>query len=128
MDVKKPPDQAATAKKRYAKPRLVRYGDARSLTQAQTTLSSESSMGGGPMKPSERRFKQDIERVGTHPFGFGLFLFRYKPELRAAWGEGWQLGVMAEEVEALNPGAVSLGPDGVKRVDYGLLGIGQPPR
>lgn len=75
------------------------------------------------MMMSDRALKQDIVRIGTHPAGFGLYLFDYKPEFREAAGFGRQFGVMADEVELVLPQAVVMHPDGYKRVDYALLGI-----
>ena len=72
---------------------------------------------------SERRVKEDIVRIGDHPLGFGLYLFDYRPEHRAQWGHGRQFGVMIDEVEIVMPEAVSMHPDGYKRVDYAMLGI-----
>ena len=71
---------------------------------------------------SERRLKENIVEVGRHPLGIGLYLFNYKPEFREG-GEGRQFGVMVDEVEAVMPEAVSVHPDGYKRVDYSLLGV-----
>jgi len=76
-------------------------------------------------KPSERRVKENIIRIGAHPFGFGLYLYDYGPEHRAQWGYGRQFGVMIDEVEIVMPEAVSMHPDGYKRVDYTMLGISQ---
>ena len=61
--------------------------------------------------------------VGRHSLGFGLYLFNYKAEFRNAYGHGRQFGVMASEVEAIVPAAVSEGPLGHKTVDYAMLGI-----
>ena len=72
---------------------------------------------------SERRVKENIVRIGDHPFGFGLYLFDYRPEHRAQWGHGRQFGVMIDEVEIVMPEAVCMHRDGYKRVDYGMLGI-----
>ena len=47
------------------------------------------------------------------------------PEHRAQWGQGRQFGVMIDEVERVMPEAVSMHPDGYKRVDHSLLGIHQ---
>jgi hypothetical protein len=74
---------------------------------------------------SERRVKENIVRIGDHPFGFGLYLFDYRPEHRAQWGQGRQFGVMIDEIEIVMPEAVSMHPDGYKRVDYAMLGISQ---
>lgn len=76
-------------------------------------------------KPSERRVKENIIRIGEHPFGFALYLFDYRPDYCAQWGHGRQFGVMIDEVEIAMPEAVSMHPDGFKRVDYGMLGISQ---
>jgi hypothetical protein len=75
------------------------------------------------MCSSERRVKENIVRVGDHPLGFGLYLFDYRPEYREQWGHGRQFGVIIDEVETVVPEAVSVFPDGFKRVDYQMLGI-----
>jgi hypothetical protein len=75
---------------------------------------------------SDRRTKQNIVRVGTHPVGVPLYVFDYKPEFREHCGAGRRIGVMADEVERVLPAAVSVGPNGYKVVDYGLLGISPP--
>jgi hypothetical protein len=113
----------ATPRKPYATPTLVKYGQVRSLTQEQSSGSSEGSQGSGVMKPSDRTIKQDIVRIGSHPLGFGLYLFRYKPEFRAAYGHGRQMGVMVDEVAAIAPRAIMSGATGPAVVDYGMLGI-----
>jgi len=74
---------------------------------------------------SERHVKENIVRIGDHPLGFGLYLFDYLPEHRNQWGHGRQFGVMIDEVERVMPEAVSVHPDGYKRVDHSLLGIHQ---
>lgn len=74
---------------------------------------------------SERRVKENIVRIDDHPLGFGLYLFDYRPEYRAQWGQGRQFGVMIDEVERVMPEAVSMHSDGYKRVDHSLLGIYQ---
>ena len=80
-------------------------------------------MGIAMMGASERYLKEDIVRIGTHPLGFGLYLFDYKLEYQERWGGGRQFGVMADEVEALVPQAVSIHEDGYRVVDYRELGI-----
>ena len=118
-----PPASEPAAKKPYAPPKLVKYGEVRSLTQTSTSGSAEPS-GMFPSKSnSSREVKQDIVRVGTHPLGIGLYLFHYKPEFREAYGRGRQFGVMADEVLAVAPRAVSSDEMGHTVVDYGMLGI-----
>lgn len=120
---KESPADDTPTRKPYATPTLVKYGQVKSLTQASTTGSNEVSGGSGVMKPSDRTLKQDIVRIGSHPLGFGLYLFRYKPELRDAYGHGRQMGVMLDEVAAVAPRAIKSGATGPAVVDYGMLGI-----
>lgn len=62
---------------------------------------------------SDRRLKSNIVRTGTHPLGIGLYEYDI-------FGER-QRGVMADEVEAVLPSAVSTHPSGFKMVDYSKL-------
>lgn len=115
-------------KKNYTIPRLINYGNVRTLTQAGTGRFFESAFNpnnpNNPnRKPSDRITKQNIVRIGDHPFGIGLYLFDYRPEYREEYGHGRQFGVMADEVETVMPEAVSIHPDGYKMVDYGMLGV-----
>jgi len=72
----------------------------------------------GSMFFSDRRLKADIERVGEDPRGFGIYTFRYRNSPDAI---RWR-GVMADEVEAVMPEAVSdLGH--YKAVNYAALGL-----
>ncbi|MBA3056247.1 MAG: tail fiber domain-containing protein [Sphingomonadales bacterium] len=66
--------------------------------------------------------KENIVRVGERPAGFGLYLFDYKAEF-SEFGAGRQFGVMADEVEAIVPEAVTVGSHGFRMVNYALLGI-----
>ncbi len=127
---KKQADAKSKAKRPYKTPRLVSYGHVRSLTLAGTMSSAEGvgqSMD-ATMMTSDRSLKEKISRVGTHPLGIGLYLFDYKPGHESQYGSGRHFGVMADEVEAVLPQAVSVGPRGYKIVDYRLLGITIPER
>jgi hypothetical protein len=65
------------------------------------------------LAPSDRRLKSNIRRVGTHPFGFGLYTFTLL---------GFeQLGVIAQEVQAIRPDLVVMHPSGYLMVNYGGL-------
>ncbi len=110
-----------SARKPYRRPRLQALGKLHLQTQG--TGGSRFDAGTG-MRPrmSDRRAKENIVRIGDHPIGIGLYLFDYKSEFRDAWGHGRQLGVMADEVEAVRPHAVSVHADGYRRVDYAMLG------
>jgi len=64
--------------------------------------------------PSDRRLKSNVVRVGTHPLGIGIYEYDI-------FGER-QRGVMADEVEAVKPEAVTTHPiEGYKMVYYGML-------
>ncbi len=110
-------------KKSYTTPKLINFGNVRTLTQAGTKGLPEGGSGRPDKKPSDRITKQNIVRIGDHPFGIGLYLFDYRPEYCEEYGFGRQFGVMADEVETLMPEAVSVHPDGYKMVDYAMLGI-----
>lgn len=76
---------------------------------------------GGAALLSDIRLKQDIQKIGDDPRGFGYYEYRYIPEQRAKWGYGLHLGVIAQEVEKVLPHAVSTDENGYKRVHYGVL-------
>ncbi len=64
---------------------------------------------------SDRRAKHEIRRIGKTDDGMPIYKFKYKGDER----EQTHIGFMADEVERKHPDAVSTGPDGMKRVDYG---------
>ena len=111
----------------YSAPVLRYYGAVAQMTQGSNGTIGEGS-GSMLMPQSDIALKQNIVRVGTHPSGFGLYLFEYKAEYRQQAGYGRQFGVMAQEVEAVVPAAVVSHADGYKRVNYTMLGIRLPDR
>ncbi|HOW77133.1 MAG TPA: tail fiber domain-containing protein [Candidatus Competibacteraceae bacterium] len=122
-------NESVAKKWEYQRPKLVHYGKVRDLTRNGTTSGNEGSnygqckMSNNRSCTSERRVKENVVRIGTHPLGIGLYVFDYKPEYRKQWGHGRQFGVMVDEVEPVMPEAVSVHPDGYKMVDYAMLGI-----
>lgn len=64
---------------------------------------------------SDRRAKRDIKRIGKTDTGIPIYQFRYKH------GGPVQIGYMAQDLLETNPEAVSVGPDGFYRVDYGQV-------
>lgn len=88
---------------------------ANSLTSGLFGLGS-SALGSGLSLPalfSDRRLKSNIERVGTHPLGIGIYEYDIFDRR--------ERGVMAQEVEQVMPSAVIEHPSGFKMVNYGLL-------
>jgi hypothetical protein len=70
-----------------------------------------------PPSPSDIRFKEDIQRIGTNHLGLGVYRFRYKG-LSGVWE-----GVMAQEVAVMHPTAIRHLPQGYMAVDYARLGL-----
>jgi hypothetical protein len=71
--------------------------------------------GGG--RRSDIRLKHDIVLLGRLDDGLGLYRFVYNG------GRTTYVGVMAQEVQAVMPGAVMRGADGYLRVYYDKLGL-----
>lgn len=67
----------------------------------------------GVTKYSDRRLKTNVERIGTHPLGIGVYEYDIFDRR--------EVGVMADEVMTVKPEAVSVGADGFYRVNYGDL-------
>ena len=63
------------------------------------------------------RLKHDIVLLGHLDDGLGFYRFVYNG------GDKAYVGVMAQEVEAVMPGAVSRGRDGYLLVSYDKLGL-----
>lgn len=117
-------DGAGVAKLAYQRPSLTVYGSVRELTGAGSggnTDGTKNMVAAG--KTSDPAAKENAVRIGTHPAGFGIYLFDYKADLRDAHGHGRQFGVMANEVEMVLPEAVMVRADGYRAVNYGMLGI-----
>lgn len=62
---------------------------------------------------SDRRAKTDIVRIGQTDSGTPIYRFRYKT------GGPVQIGYMAQDLLETHPNAVTVGPDGLYRVNYG---------
>lgn len=70
---------------------------------------------GAMMKPSDRRLKMNVVKVGQRADGLGVYQWDY------VWGGPRATGVMADEVRGKYPGAVS-SIGGYDMVDYSKLG------
>jgi len=62
---------------------------------------------------SDERLKSNVERVGTHPLGIGIYDYDIGGER--------QRGVMAQDVAKVKPEAVAKTPSGYLAVNYGAL-------
>ena len=111
------------AKLAYQRPSLTVYGSVRELTGGTSGTAGDGGKTSPGMAPSDPALKENTVRIGSHPAGFGIYLFDYKAEFQAAHGHGRQFGVMANEVERVAPEAVVVRADGYRAVNYSLLGI-----
>lgn len=68
-------------------------------------------------EPSDRRLKHSVSAVGKTVYGLPLYRFSYHDR------DGVFEGVMADDVLKVKPSAVTHGPDGFYRVNYGELGL-----
>jgi hypothetical protein len=66
---------------------------------------------------SDIRVKRDIAPLQRLANGLELYSYRY------LWSDQVYVGVMAQEVQAVRPDAVTHGADGLLRVDYKRLGL-----
>ena len=73
--------------------------------------------GGGGGRRSDIALKHDIVLLGNLDNGLGYYRFSYLGSDKA------YVGVMAQEVQAVMPGAVTRGGDGYLRVHYDRLGL-----
>jgi hypothetical protein len=103
----------------YVTPRLEALGSLRSSTRGSGGKGADGAMGMTMM--SDRRAKRDMVRVGQHPLGFGIYVFRYKTPYDLEYGASRRIGVMADEVARVCPQAVRHHADGYQRVNYGRL-------
>lgn len=69
-------------------------------------------IGSAAIKPSDRRLKVHVVKVGELPSGLSVYEYEY------IWGGPRQRGVMAQEVQHIIPEAVIQDADGYLSVDY----------
>lgn len=98
----------------YALNQQAQQAAANRAAQSQSGLMSGLFSLGSAAMMSDIRVKKNIERVGTLKPGIGLYAYEY------TWGGGPRVGVLAQEVAAVNPAAV-VNVDGFLAVDYAVL-------
>jgi hypothetical protein len=79
--------------------------------------------GAGIMAFSDIRTKENIKQIHWLPNGLPVYTYEYKPEFKdhPLAGHGKFVGVMAQDVEMVQPEAVITNTDGYKMVNYGVL-------
>jgi len=88
--------------------------------QQNAMMSGLFSLGGAALM-SDIRTKENIKYLGQLTNGLPFYEFEYKPEFKVIGGEGKFIGVMAQDVEKVQPEAVITRHDGYKMVNYGAL-------
>jgi hypothetical protein len=78
-------------------------------------------LAGAGIMASDIRMKENIKQIHWLPNGLPVYEFEYKPEFKDIAGHGKFVGVMAQEVELVQPEAVITNADGYKMVNYGAL-------
>ena len=79
--------------------------------------------GAGIMAASDIRMKENIKQINLLPNGLPVYEYEYKSEFKdhPLAGHGKFVGVMAQEVQAVIPEAVTTLDNGYLAVDYGKL-------
>jgi hypothetical protein len=113
--------QRLHAKAPYRAPKLEILGSLRSTTRGTAGVNGDGGQGMMVMTMSDRSVKEGIVRIGQHPLGLGIYVFRYKAPYSERYGNHRRVGVMADEVAEKFPDAVSRHEDGYLMVDYGRL-------
>jgi hypothetical protein len=93
------------------------YGSAQ---EEQANLQQQQQQGQGqnnPNQQSDRRLKRNIIHVSTTRDGIKLYRFQY------IWSDQIYVGVMAQDLTATHPDALSKDSFGYYRVDYSVLGL-----
>ncbi|PXW28259.1 tail fiber domain-containing protein [Paraburkholderia caballeronis] len=88
------------------------------VASSNSTMNGLFGLGGAgilALSMSDRRLKTDVKRIGTADNGLPLYRFRY---LWDAPGRAPHVGVMADEVRSIRPGAVMRLPNGYDAVNY----------
>jgi hypothetical protein len=98
-------------------------GDFNAKQAAQANLNQGIFQLGGAAMMSDIRTKENIKQVYWLPNGLPVYEFEYKAEFKdhPLAGHGKFVGVMAQEVEMVQPEAVITNADGYKMVNYGVL-------
>ena len=97
-------------------------GTAAQGSQNQSMLGSNGSLfgtigniGSWLLTPSDARLKEDVKHIGETHAGLPIYSYKYK------WGGPKTMGVMAQDVEKVDPDAVTTHASGFKLVNYGKV-------
>ena len=88
-----------------------------SMTTSQSCVHGLNGSGNCETAFSDRRLKRDFVLLARLANGLGIYRYRY------LWSDTLFVGVIAQEVMAVDPLAVVLAADGFLRVNYARLGL-----
>lgn len=71
---------------------------------------------------SDENTKENIEYIRTLSNGAKIYSYEYKEEYRHIGGYGKKYGYIAQQIENIYPKAVSVDSNGLKFIDYSLIG------
>lgn len=109
-----PTDQDALLGRREALRRIAKFA---TYTAPALLVLLKSEKAFGASLPSDARLKRDVVRVGRLDNGLHLYRYRY------LWSDQTFVGVMAQEVQVVDPRSVRDCPGGYLSVDYEGLGL-----
>lgn len=70
---------------------------------------------------SDERLKEDVVEFTTLSNGIKIYRWKWSEEAKELVGDQPAFGVIAQEVQEIMPDAVTEGPDGYLRVNYGMI-------
>ena len=70
---------------------------------------------------SDERLKEDVVEFATLSNGIKIYRWKWSEEAKELVGDQPAFGVIAQEVQEIMPDAVTEGPDGYLRVNYGMI-------
>lgn len=123
-----PVQQAQTAGPDLLSAAQAQYAGQLGATNAQNAAAGNfmgglMSLGGaGILKYSDENMKENVVEIGALNNGLKIYSFEYKDEYKDIAGHGRHVGVMAQEVEKVQPDAVVTMPNGLRGVNYSMLG------
>ena len=72
-------------------------------------------------KFSDIHLKQNIQKIGMHENGLGIYVWRWNEEARRKGINDLNIGFIAQEAQVLYPQHVSMDPSGYLKLDYDVM-------
>ena len=72
-------------------------------------------------KFSDIHLKQNIQKIGMHENGLGIYIWKWNEEARRKGINDPNIGFIAQEAQVLYPQHVSMDPSGYLKLDYDVL-------